>query len=139
MDYELFGHPADIGIRGFGETVEQAFENGAKALFQVMTDIKSVEPKTEIEIKTEAGGIEELFVEWLNELLSQADLEDMFFSEFELEIKKNKDYRLEGKVRGEKMDSEKHELKTVVKAATYSQLKVEKTNKKFLAQCICDI
>ena len=31
MDYELLDHEADIGIRGYGNTIEEAFENGAKA------------------------------------------------------------------------------------------------------------
>ena len=31
MDHELLDHEADIGIRGYGNTIEEAFENGAKA------------------------------------------------------------------------------------------------------------
>jgi SHS2 domain-containing protein len=49
-----------------------------------------------------------------------------------------KDHDLEATAKGENLDPEKHNVKIEVKAATYSQLKVER-NEKFLAQCIVDV
>jgi len=139
--YEHFEHEADIGIRGIGSSVEEAFEEAAKALFDVEVDVEKVEAKKKIVVKCEAENIEELFVEWLNSLLSQASLRDMVFSEFEVKIEKKERFFLEGTAKGEKLVPEKHNIKDEVKGATYSQLKVyqdEKT-KRWIAQCIVDV
>ena len=78
-EYETFEHEADVGVRGFGKTMEEAFQNGAKAMFSVMVELDKVDPKKKIGINCEALDNETLFVEWLNELLSTADIEDMVF------------------------------------------------------------
>lgn len=140
-EYEQFEHKADIGVRGYGKTIEEAFENGAKAMFSVMVNLEKVEPKKEIKIASEADNLEELFVEWLNTLLSEAGIQNFVFCEFKIkEIKKTDSrYKLFGAARGEDLNPEKHEAEVEVKAATYSQLKVEKKNNKFIAQTIVDV
>ncbi len=45
MHYETFDHEADIGIRGFGATIAEAFENAAVALYSVMVNVHPVKPK----------------------------------------------------------------------------------------------
>ncbi|MCD4739829.1 archease [archaeon] len=139
MDYEFFEHEADQGIRCYGETTEKAFENGAKALFEIMCDTTKVEPITQLALSAKAKDLDLLFIEWLNELLSQKDIEMMFFSEFKVTISKNEEYLLEAIVSGEPMDVEKHGAKLEAKAATYTALKSgEKDGKKFF-QCIVDV
>ena len=139
--YEQFEHQADVGIRGYGETLEEAFENGAKAMFNVMVDLEKVESEKEIKIECEASNLEELFIEWLNKLLSEAGIENLVFSDFKMgEIKKmNSSYKLLGLAMGEKLDPKKHEPKVEVKAATYSQLKVEKKGNQYVVQTIVDV
>lgn len=139
--YEQFEHKADVGIRGYGKTLGEAFENGAKAMFGVMVNLEKVEPKKEIKIECEAQNLEELFVEWLNKLLAESGIENLVFSDFQIrEIKKiNSDYKLLGFARGEELNLEKHEPKIEVKAATYSQLKVEKRNNQYIVQTIVDV
>lgn len=141
IDFENFEHKADIGVRGYGKMIEEAFENGAKAMFFVAVNLDKVEPKEEVEIKCEAENLEELFVEWLNQLLAEAGVRNFVFCDFFVkEIKKeNFRYRLIGGARGEEFNPEKHEPKVEVKAATYSELKVEKINDKYLVQTIVDI
>lgn len=139
MSYETFSHEADIGIRGIGASVEEAFQEAAKAMFDVEVDIKKVKPRKKVKIECEASNIEELFVEWLNALLSRASLKDMVFSAFKVKIRKGKILRLEGYASGEKLDVKRHNIKDEVKGATYSQLRVEQKNKKWVAQCIVDV
>jgi SHS2 domain-containing protein len=136
MEYETFEHEADIGVRGFGKTLGEAFENGAKAMFSVMLDVKHVEAKEEVEVKCSAPDEETLFVEWLNELLTQASLREMAFSDFTIEFLK--DGALDGKARGERLDQKKHKINVEVKGATYSMLRVYK-NDLYVAQCIVDV
>jgi SHS2 domain-containing protein len=136
MTFERFEHRADVGVRGRGETLEEAFEEGARAMFSVMADLKAVQPLETFEVEVSASDEEALFVEWLNELLSIADLNGIVFCDFEVEISGN---NLKGRASGEKWDLEKHEPKTEVKAATYSQLQVKKENGSYVAQCIVDV
>lgn len=138
-EFELLDHEADIGIKSWGKTVEEAFENGAKAMFSVMVNLKKVEPVQEIAINVEADDIDELFVEWLNELLAQKDISEMVFSDFTVEIGKNEEVTLSAKARGELLDQKKHEIKTEVKAATYYGLKSGKKNGLHFLQCVLDI
>ena len=139
--YEQFEHQADVGIRGYGETIEEAFENGARAMFSVMIDLDKVESKKEIEIRCEAENLEELFIEWLNKVLSEAGIKNLVFSDFKIEeIKKAKlNYKLSGSARGEELNLEKHKPKVEVKAATYSQLRVQKEEDQYMVQTIVDV
>lgn len=139
MTYKYLEHEADVGILAIGDTLEGAFSEGAKAMFNVMVDIEGVKPKDKVEIKCKAKDIPALFIEWLNELVNKKDVEEMFFSEFEVNIKKNKDYELTGKAIGEKINLDIHQVKTEVKAATYSGLKFEKKGNKYHLQCVLDI
>ncbi|MAG77803.1 hypothetical protein CL616_00395 [archaeon] len=134
--YEYFEHQADVGIIGYGKNLEEAFVEGAKAMFQVMCEIKNVKVVKEIKIEVEGNDQETMFIEWLNALLSQKDIEDMFFSDFEVKIDGNK---LKGVAKGEKMDLDRHEVKVEVKAATYAQLKVEEIDKGYKVQCVVDV
>lgn len=142
MAYETFEHEADIGIRGKGSSMEKAFEEAAKALFDVEVDVKKIKAVKKIRVACQAENIEELFVEWLNALLSQASLHRMVFSQFKVKIVKNetKIWRIEGYAQGEKFDAKRHNIKDEVKGATYSQLKVyQDKSKKWIAQCIVDV
>jgi SHS2 domain-containing protein len=133
--YEFFEHEADIGIRGIGSSLEEAFAEAAKAMFSVMVDIKAVIPLKTVELECQAENQEELFIEWLNKLLAEASINDMVFSEFIVHIK---DHGLKATVKGEKLDTDRHKVKTEVKAATYSQLKIER-NQETIVQCVVDV
>ena len=137
--YEHFDHKADIGVRGIADNLEEAFQETAKAMFDVMGNIEKVEKKEGIDFECNADDETGLLVEFLNKLLSEAYINDMYFSEFEVKIEKNDKLILKGKAVGEKRDPEKHELKLEVKAATYSNAKVEEKDGKFIAQCIVDV
>lgn len=140
MVYKYFEHRADVGIIGIGKTLEESFQEAAKAMFKVMSNIAKVKDNDSVRIKVEAKDEEELFVEWLNELLAQIDLKRMMFSKFEVRIKKSENrFVLTGKAYGEKINPKKHQLKTEVKAATYSQLKIKKEKNKYTSQCVVDV
>ncbi len=139
MEYELLEHEADIGIRGYGNMIEEAFENGAKAMFSIMIDLETVESEKNVEITCEAPDIEALFVEWLNELLTKKDIKEMSFSRFKVKIYKDDIYKLEGTASGEKFDQKKHKAKLEVKGASYSGLKIGKKDEKVFIQCIVDV
>lgn len=134
--YETFEHEADIGVRGLGNTLEEAFENAAIALFSVMVQVGYVEQKHMRTISVSAPDREMLFVEWLNALLSLSDLEHMVFSRFEVAIS---GASLEGRAWGEHLDHTRHRPHVEIKGATYHLLAVKKENELFVAQCVVDV
>jgi SHS2 domain-containing protein len=136
MKYRFLEHTADIKFQSFGETLEEAFENSALAMFYVMVDIEKVKKNKKIKVECFANNIEELLIEWLNKLLAKANINEMVFSEFMVRIKNNK---LEGQAFGEKLDIKKHNPKIEVKAATYSELFVKKEKDKFICQVVLDV
>jgi len=140
--FELFEHKADMGIKGIASSQESAFAECAKAMFSVMVELNSVEQKEKVKLDVDAVDLDQLLVEFLNELLYAKDVNEMLFSEFVVkEIKKIKGgYKLHAIALGEKIDEKKHKVKTEVKAASYSQLKVEqRADGKWVAQCIVDV
>ena len=139
--FEYIDHEADMGIVGIGSSLEEAFEEGAKAMFNLMVDTDGVEPKKTIAIECEASDTESLFVEWLNELLSKKDVENMMFSVFKVKsiTEVGGIYKLVGKAEGDNTDPSKHLLKTEVKAASYSGLKFEREGDEFRLQCVVDL
>ncbi len=135
--WELFSHPADIGIRGLGPTREEAFAQAATALTAVIADPKKIEPRQAVEIACREEDDELLFMNWLSSLLYEMDTRGMLFCRFEIEPVEGGIY---ARAWGEPVDVEKHEPAVEVKAATYAGLKVEKDAEgNWLAQCIVDV
>jgi len=135
--WELFSHPADIGIRGVGPTREAAFAQAAVALTAVITNPEKVEPREAVEIVCREDDDELLFMKWLGSLLYEMDTRGMLFSRFEIEPVEG---GLKARAWGEPVDVDKHEPAVEVKAATYAGLKVEKDKDgNWLAQCIVDV
>lgn len=141
MSYQFLEHESDIGVRGIGSSIIEAFQETAKAMFDVMVEVKKIKPQKQVKIEATASDIEGLLVEWLNELIFQKDITGLYFSKFEiLDFKKtNSKYHLNAKVWGSKIDPNKHPVKTEVKAATYSALKCGKEKGEFFCQCILDV
>jgi len=134
--YETFEHEADIGVRGSGNSVEEAFQNTAMALYSVMVNVQTVEPSERRTVTVSAPDRELLLVEWLNALLALSDIERMVFSGFEVKIEGS---CLAGAAWGEKLDKVRHEPQVEVKGATYHMLRVAEHRGRYTAQCVVDV
>jgi SHS2 domain-containing protein len=134
--FETFEHEADIGVRGFGASIEEAFEHAAGAMYSVMIEPDTVEPAARKTVFVEAPDSELLLVEWLNALLSLTDIERMVFSKFKVKISGTS---LSGIAWGEPLDRKKHEPKVEIKGATYHMLKIEIRDGRYIAQCVVDV
>ena len=141
MGFKFIEHTADIIIEAWGETLERAFEDAARATFEVMTDTKSIEPRVERRVEVEGFDLENLLLRWIEELLILFDSESLLLGEFRVdEIAKSQDgYKLKATVKGEKFNPEKHESRTHVKAITYAQMKIWKDNNTWHVRFTLDI
>ncbi len=140
MPYEILEHEADAGVRGIGDTLEEAFCEAARAMFSLMVDLEAVRPERAVPVRVEAETVEMLFVSWLGELLTLRDLEGMVFSRFEAEISRaGERWILRGTAYGEPLDPARHKPAVEVKAATYYGVRVGKDDGRYIAQCVVDL
>jgi len=136
--YEFFDHTADVGIKAYGRDLNEAFENAALAVFEVMTDTSKVEPKESREIEIDGMDLENLLYRWIESLLVYYDSELLLFGKFKVKIDLE-NLRLNAIAWGEKFDPDKHERRTVVKAATYHEMSIVKTNNGYELTFVVDI
>jgi len=129
---------ADVAFVAYGKDLNELFANAALAMFEVMVNTKQVEKRIEEKISVDAYDLESLMFNWLNELLYVSDSKNLAFSEFDVKVD-DRNFILEAICKGEEISPEKHETRTVVKAATYHQMKIWKENEIWKAQVILDI
>jgi len=134
--WEHFPHDADVGVRGFGATAAEAFEQGAQALTAVITHSK-VEPKASVEVTCEAPNLELLFVDWLNAVIYEMAVRKMLFGRYAVRIE---GMRVEGTLWGEPVDVERHAPACEPKGATYTALRVTQADDGlWSAACVVDV
>ena len=140
MPYEILEHEADAGVRGIGDSLEEAFCEAARGMFSLMVDLEAVRPERAVPVRVEAENLEVLFVSWLGELLALRDLTGMVFSRFQARIERaGENWVLRGTAYGEPLDPKRHKPTVEVKAATYYGVKVGKDNGRYIAQCVVDL
>lgn len=135
--YETFDHTADIGVRVFGRTVEEVFTNAAYALFDQLTDLKNVGGRAIQEFFVEGADREDLLIRWLSELLFFCQSRGYLFKEFS--ILHLDSHSVRGAARGEIFDSSRHRFNTEIKAVTYHQVEVKRTDKGWEGRVIFDV
>jgi SHS2 domain-containing protein len=125
---------ADIAIEVWADSIENLFHDSALATTEVMVDAKTVEQKIQRELKLESTEIDMLLYDFLSEIIFFKDAESLLFSEFEIKLYKEDKYKLDSKLLGEKINRDKHSLRSDVKAVTLYRFKVweEMVNKKTL-------
>ena len=127
--YEVLDHTADVGIRAHGTDLSEAFENAATGMFDIISDVDGIKAIGEYDICLSSTDIEQLFVDWLTELLFIHTVKQILFSRFEVNIKKEEGrWSVEAKVLGEKYDPKKHPYNTEIKAVTHHMLEIKEDN-----------
>jgi SHS2 domain-containing protein len=135
--YELFPHDADIGVRGFGASQAEAFEQAALAMTAAFTDPETVAALREVNVDCEAPDSELLLADWLNAIVYEMATRHMLFGRFQVRIE---DARLHGKAWGEEISAAKHEPGVEIKGATYTNPRIaRKPDGQWAAQCVIDV
>jgi SHS2 domain-containing protein len=137
MAWEHFGHGADIGVRGYGTTKSEAFEQAALALTAVLTDPASIATPASVEIRCGAADDELLLVDWLNAVIYEMATRGMLFGRFAVTITGNV---LTATASGEPIDRARHHPAVEVKGATYTAVSVARSEDgTWMAQCVVDV
>ncbi len=136
-NYQVLEHTADIGIRVKSPSLEGLFKNAGLAITDLSAEKqKNLYPeKHKIIIMQKADNAEELFVNWLNELLSVSATEGLIFED--IKINQINEKFVDAIAIGS--DRRNYKTNIEIKAATYHQLKVQKTNSYWQAEVIFDV
>jgi len=135
--YEQFPHTADIGVRAYGKSLKELFENAAFAMFDILADLEGITDDLTEKFKLEAANPEELLIAWLDELLYRFYTRQIILSEFKIEEMTDKS--LAATAYGRSVRANRNRLKTEIKAATYADLAIKKTAEGYSVEIIFDV
>ena len=136
--WEHFEHRADMGVRGIGPDMAEAFAQAALAMTAIITDPAGVIPKQRVYLECREADPELLFVDWLNQVIFEMATRGMLFSRFDVDIGDNG--KLQAEIRGEAVDRSRHTPAVEIKGATFTGLAVkQRADGSWVAQCVVDV
>ena len=137
-EFELIEHTADIGMRVYGRDLPELFANAAKGLFSLITDFSPAQDQ-EKSIILKGKVIEDLLVSWLSELISGFFAYKFLPKSYNIRIEQADPNTLEARILGAEYDPYSQKINMEVKAATYHDLRIEKTPEGFVTEIIFDV
>ena len=146
-DFEILDISGDVGIRAFGKDIEDAFVHAALGMFSLITSLKTIAEEKTIDVTVESDSLDGLLVSWLNELIFYFDTYGFIGKKITIHELIHRAAqpvslqacKLKATIIGEEFDSQRHEGKLLIKAATYHKLSVEKAHGIWEIHVIFDI
>ncbi|MCX8095551.1 MAG: archease [Caldisericia bacterium] len=135
--FEIFPHTADIGIRVYGKTLLELFENAGEGALFLIREEEGLQIKDEINFEIKSEFIEMLLNKFLNEFIYLFDSKFFLIKEFKI-IELNED-SIKGKFWGETFDEKRHKIKYAIKACTLEDMIIEKVDNLYKVDIIFDI
>ncbi len=137
LRWEHFPHEADMGVRGYGDTLGEAFAAAATAMTAIVTDPTEIESAQPFAFDCPGPDPELLLFDFLNALVYEMAVEGRLFGRFRVEVD---DGNLSAEAWGEPVDRLRHQPTVEIKGATFTQLAVWQTEEgQWIAQCVLDI
>ena len=135
--YEVFEHTADIGLHAYGDTLAELFIHAAQGMESLMVPLEQIRIQVSREIVVDGHDSVSLLIAWLNELIFLFDTEYLIFREFNIDDLS--ETHLKGRASGEPYDAYRHDLSSAIKAVTWHEATVERTENGYKARVIFDI
>ncbi len=135
MKYEILEHTADIGIRVFGATYRELFNNCVEAFADVILGTSDLSANIQYAIKMESGMPEFLLVDLLSDILLQLETSNVLYFMPEL-ICSDDGRSIHGLIKGAHV-TEDMDFRNVIKAVTYHGVTV--SPQKGVAEVVFDI
>jgi SHS2 domain-containing protein len=130
MAYKELPHTSDLYLEVSGTSLENLFEEAAKAMFEKLGK-RTGEEKKKIEIEVGARDREGLLVKWLEELLVEHEVSRLIFTRFKVKIEG-------GKLVGTGVGGQGDVLENI-KGVTFFDLKIWQEDGQFKARILFDI
>ncbi len=122
MKYEIFEHTADIGIKVFGTTYEEIFNNSVESFADIMVDTSQLVLNKTRKITMSSKSPDLLLVDLLSLILYDFEAENILY--FKSDIKySNSEVRISGTLNGGTVP-EDVDYRNVIKAVTYHGLEL---------------
>jgi SHS2 domain-containing protein len=137
MRYRYLNHTSDLGVEIYGQDLNELFANALFTIFDNILDLQAVKIKETRKITLAQENLEELFMDWLRELLFIFATE--YFVAKEVKTLTIDNYRLEAEIAGEPFDSTRHRVKIEIKTPTYHMFQIAKTETGYRATVIFDV
>jgi SHS2 domain-containing protein len=132
--FEIVEHTADVGIRAWGDSAEELFEQAARGLLDISGAWRPGGGK-EQPIELESGDLGGLLVDWLNEILYLQETRNAVISDLQVASVAGN-----GLTASIALAERPEEIEgTAVKAVTYHQLKVVDTGDGWEARVYVDV
>jgi len=137
--YKFLEHMADAKFQAYGRSLEEAFSNAALAVAGLMWDWQNVERKLEHPVEVRGNDLEQLLVNFLEEIIFLLETKMFLLSSVEKLMieKEKKGFRLKALFKGDRY-SEKYKIFGDVKAITYNEMEIEAGNR-FMVQVVVDM
>jgi len=137
VTYQIIDHTADLGIIVKGRDVKSLFILAAQAMTDLMVR-GDISEKTAIrDVSVEGEDFPDLMVRWLGEILYLFEGEN--FIVHSIEIKSISPIQLKSILSLTGFEPEYHEVLREIKAVTYHQISVDKSDDGWEAKVIFDI
>ena len=120
--YEFIDHTADVAVRAYGQTLEEAFATAASAMFDIITGGAEIEPKKRTQFAVESIDREGLLVQFLSELIVLHEGDGRVFSDFHITF--GGGHSLSAEMGSEPFDPERHAQGTQVKGVSYYMMEI---------------
>jgi len=133
--YEQIDMSGDVGLRIWGEGLNELFENAGAGMSELITDTSVIKEHINKDVEIMSDSTESLLVQWLNELIYLFDVDGFIGKIFRVRIENNV---LRAHVKGDNFNNEINERRLLLKAATYHNLSL-KSNDHWEAFVIFDI
>jgi len=135
--YNLIDHTADFGIHVFGSDSKELFANAAWAMFDIITEIDQLKGLDSCNIEVSGYDWPDLMVNWLREVLYLWNGRELLVKSFHIiSLSEN---NLSVRVNFDPFNSDRHIIKTEIKAVTYHQIQVNSSPSGWEAMIIFDI
>ena len=143
MPYDYLGDIAiaDVAFRAWASSMEEAFVAAGEALMNVMvTNLDSIQPRTQRTIRLDGDTAEGLLFDFLQELIYYKDAERLLLRVEEVEIHaRGGILRLCAEAVGEPVTAGRHDLIADVKAVTLHRFQLEETGDGWQSVVVVDI
>ena len=137
MQFEVLDISGDTGIKAYGKTVSEAYANAGIGMYSLITDISGVYERERVEFELSGDSPEGVLAAYLNELIFRFDTNG--FIGRRVEVPDLSDSSIRVIVHGEEFDPDRHERRLLIKAATYHNIKVERTDRVWEVEVVFDI